>query len=142
MTIRQTVTNVIIYDNEILLGKQKAKPDKIHQFKEEWTIPCGTMQQESVEDCAVRELQEETGLTPYTISLIDAYLIEFEKNSQLYQTIATWVHISPKNKNAFANDDLVQLQWVPLSELSRYITPESKIYSLMSEKVKKYLNLQ
>lgn len=64
-----TVDTIIIEDNKVILIKRLNNP-----FKDQWAIPGGFVEYgEKVEDAAVREAKEETGLDIELTKLVGVY---------------------------------------------------------------------
>ena len=64
-----TVDTIIIEDNKVILIKRLNNP-----FKDHWAIPGGVVEYgEKVEDAAVREAKEETGLDIELTKLVGVY---------------------------------------------------------------------
>lgn len=64
-----TVDTIIVEDNKIVLIKRLNNP-----YKDHWAIPGGFVEYgEKVEDAAVREAKEETGLDIELIKLVGVY---------------------------------------------------------------------
>jgi len=60
---------ILIENNSVLLVKRGREP-----FKGEWAIPGGRIEDdESAEECAIREMKEETGLDIKIVSLVGIY---------------------------------------------------------------------
>jgi 8-oxo-dGTP diphosphatase len=60
MEIRKVSAGVVIKDGQILMMKRKCEP-----YKGKWCIPGGFTNKsinESVENCCIREIKEETGI--------------------------------------------------------------------------------
>ncbi len=83
----------------------------------EWSIPGGRQEPgETVREAAIREVQEETGLTVDNLRLIDVVdLIGSSHQWVLVDFRADWTH-----GEAVAGGDAAAVQWVPLADLARY----------------------
>ena len=77
----------ITEDNEVVLVKQFRKPIE----KVIWEIPAGKLEiGENPKDCAIRELQEETGYTAQNIKLIHKFFTSSGfSNEKIYIYLAT-----------------------------------------------------
>jgi len=112
-----TADCVVVNDrNEILLVKRGNEP-----FRGCWALPGGFMEMdETIERCAVRELEEETSLvvTEQDIRLIGIYSAPGRDPRGRTVTAAYLVKIEEGSmKNAHAGDDAAELRWWPLSAL-------------------------
>jgi 8-oxo-dGTP diphosphatase len=89
----------------------------------EWSIPGGLVRLgEGMEDCALREVLEETGLSVRITGLIDVVdLIERDETSKvryhyaMIDFVADWI-----SGEARAGDDAVAVAWAGLDQLSSY----------------------
>jgi 8-oxo-dGTP diphosphatase len=89
----------------------------------EWSIPGGLVRLgERMEDCAIREVMEETGLSVRLAGFIDVVdLIERDETSAvryhyaMVDFVADWV-----SGEAMAGDDAADVAWVALEELESY----------------------
>lgn len=76
----------VIRDGKVLLGKRKGA----HGVGD-WSFPGGHLElHESVEDCARRELEEETGLKPLSMTL-DTWTEDVMENNKHYITLFVFV---------------------------------------------------
>lgn len=84
-----------------------------------WALPGGFMEMdEAIEQCAVRELEEETGirLTTADIALVGVFSALGRDPRGRTVTAAYLAHV-PEGTMAHAGDDAAALRWWPLSEL-------------------------
>ena len=112
-----TADCVVINDrNEILLVRRGNDP-----FKGCWALPGGFMEMdETIERCAVRELEEETGIvvSEQDLRLIGVYSAPDRDPRGRTVTAAYLVQIEECSmKNAHAGDDAAELRWWPLTAL-------------------------
>lgn len=102
--------------NEVLLVRRGNDP-----YKGCWALPGGFMEMdETIERCAVRELEEETSIvvSMQDIRLIGIYSAPGRDPRGRTVTAAYLVQIEECSmKNAHAGDDAAELRWWPLSAL-------------------------
>lgn len=106
---------VINEKNEVLLIFRRGK----------WDLPKGKLDPgETIENCAIREVMEETGLNNVTLIkplLITRHIYQEGASFMLKQT--DWFAMKVKGTPALTpqiEEDITDLKWVPPSELSRY----------------------
>ena len=107
---------VIAKENEpkVLLIKRGNEP-----FKGCWAFPGGFMNMdETTEQCAVRELEEETGLKVTEIKQIGAYS-KVDRDPRGRTITVAYLAIIDKVENVKGLDDAAKAQWFPLSDLPK-----------------------
>ena len=98
---------------ELLLVRRGGEP-----FKGCWALPGGFMEMdETIERCAVRELEEETGIrvTEEALRLIGIY--SAPGRDPRGRTVTAAYAISVGDCTATAGDDAAEVRWWPLTEL-------------------------
>lgn len=98
---------------EVLLVRRGGEP-----FKGCWALPGGFMEMdETIERCAVRELEEETGIrvTEEALRLIGIY--SAPGRDPRGRTVTAAYAISVGDCTATAGDDAAEVRWWPLAEL-------------------------
>ena len=107
---------VITKENEpqVLLIQRGNEP-----FKGCWAFPGGFMNMdETTEQCAVRELEEETGLKVTEIKQIGAYS-RVDRDPRGRTITVAYLAIIDKVENVKGLDDAAKAQWFPLSDLPK-----------------------
>ncbi|MGX8712150.1 MAG: NUDIX domain-containing protein [bacterium] len=125
MTADCVVTNA--YD-EVLLVRRGNEP-----FKDCWALPGGFMEMdETIEHCAVRELEEETGLkvSEKDIRLIGVYSAPGRDPRGRTVTAAFRMECGKsKAESAQAGDDAAEVRWWPLDKLPPLAFDHAQIVS-------------
>lgn len=107
-----TADIVAIREGRVLLILRKNPP-------EGWALPGGFIDYgESAEDAAVRELQEETGLTAASLRLVGVYS-RFGRDPRFHTL--TVVYLADVSGKESAGDDAKEARWFPLQELPAHI---------------------
>lgn len=99
---------------EVLLVRRGNEP-----FRGCWALPGGFMEMdETIEHCAVRELQEETGLdvAESELRLVGVYSTPGRDPRGRTVTAAYALHV-PAGTRAAAGDDAAEVRWWPLAAL-------------------------
>ena len=107
---------VIAKENEpkVLLIQRGNEP-----FKGQWAFPGGFMNMdETTEQCAVRELEEETGLKVNEIKQIGAYS-KVDRDPRGRTVTVAYLAIIDKHEAVKGLDDAAKAQWFPLSGLPK-----------------------
>ena len=115
---------VITKENEpqVLLIQRGNEP-----FKGCWAFPGGFMNMdETTEQCAVRELEEETGLKVTEIKQIGAYS-RVDRDPRGRTITVAYLAIIDKVENVKGLDDAAKAQWFPLSDLPKLAFDHEKI---------------
>ena len=128
---------IIINDkNEILLGK---RTDNGY-----WDYPAGSMEiGESFEECARREVFEETGLTcgklEYFMELSgDESFYEYPNGDQVYLAVIIYICRDFSGKMKVQEGEVTIQKFFPIDELPNI--PPLKIKSKIFENIKEFLN--
>ena len=107
---------VITKENEpkVLLIQRCNEP-----FKGQWAFPGGFMNMdETTEQCAMRELEEETGLKISEIKQIGAYS-RVDRDPRGRTVTVAYLAIIDKPEAVKGLDDAAKAQWFPLSNLPK-----------------------
>jgi len=114
---RPAVTaDCVVMTNEphpkVLLIQRGAEP-----FKGAWAFPGGFMNMdETTEHCAIRELEEETGLKVYTVHQIGAYSkVDRDPRGRTITVAYLAIIVSPEEVRG--QDDAAKAMWYPITEL-------------------------
>ena len=97
---------------KVLLIQRGADP-----FKGCWAFPGGFMNMdETTEQCAIRELEEETGLKVSTVRQIGAYS-KVDRDPRGRTITVAYLAIIDKPAQVTGQDDAAKAEWFPLSAL-------------------------
>ena len=114
---RPAVTaDCVVMTNEatpkVLLIQRGSEP-----FKGCWAFPGGFMNMdETTEQCAVRELEEETGLKVNNLHQIGAYS-KVDRDPRCRTITVAYLTIIDAPVNVIGQDDAANAQWFPISKL-------------------------
>ena len=107
---------VIAKENEpkVLLIQRGNEP-----FKGQWAFPGGFMNMdETTDQCAVRELEEETGLKVNKIKQIGAYS-KVDRDPRGRTVTVAYLVVIDKAEAVKGSDDAAKAQWFPISALPK-----------------------
>jgi len=113
--IRLTTDAVIIDGSRILLIKRDKEP-----FRGKWALPGGHVEYgEKVEDAAIREAKEETGVDINLVSLLGVY--SDPKRDPRSHSVAIAFICRPKTQDSrpLGGDDASEAKWWPLGGLPK-----------------------
>ena len=114
---RPAVTaDCVVMTNEplpkVLLIQRGADP-----FKGAWAFPGGFMNMdETTEQCAIRELEEETGLKVTTVHQIGAYS-KVDRDPRGRTITIAYLAIIDSQEEVKGQDDAAKAEWFPITEL-------------------------
>ena len=126
----RTGSSAIVVDGErVLLIKRGKEPYKGH-----WSLPGGAQEfGETIEECAARELEEETGLTGNALQFLttrDRITRDGTGNITHHYVLSTFL-VREFSGDAQAGDDAVGLDWFTVDEMqSLETTPETPAFVL------------
>lgn len=109
-----TADCIVVRGSELLLIRRGNEP-----FRGCWALPGGFMEMdETIEHCAVRELQEETGIvvSEKQLTLVGIYSALGRDPRGRTVTAAYAVRV-PEDTHALAGDDAADLRWWPIDQL-------------------------
>ena len=134
---RPAVTaDCVVMTNEplpkVLLIQRGAAP-----FKGAWAFPGGFMNMdETTEECAIRELEEETGLKVVTVHQIGAYS-KVDRDPRGRTITVAYLAIINSPEEVKGQDDAAKAAWFPITELPHLAFDH---YDIMQDAVKTYAN--
>ena len=98
-------------------------------FKGQWALPGGFLNMdETTEQCAVRELEEETGLKVTKIKQIGVYS-KVDRDPRGRTITVAYLAIIDKVENVKGLDDAAKAQWFPISNLPKLAFDHEEIIS-------------
>ena len=104
-------------------------------FKGCWAFPGGFMNMaETTEQCAIRELEEETGLRVSEVHQIGAYS-KVDRDPRGRTVTVAYLAIVEKPIAVTGQDDAAKAQWFPLSDLPELAFDHADI---MQDAIRKY----
>ena len=132
---RPAVTaDCVVMTNEplpkVLLIQRGADP-----FKGAWAFPGGFMNMdETTEQCAIRELEEETGLKVTTVRQIGAYS-KVDRDPRGRTITVAYLAIIDSPEKVIGLDDAAKAEWFPITELPHLAFDH---YDIMQDAVRTY----
>jgi len=97
---------------KVLLIQRGADP-----YKGAWAFPGGFMNMdETTEQCAIRELEEETGLKVAKVHQIGAYS-KVDRDPRGRTITVAYLAIIDSPENVIGQDDAAKAEWFPITEL-------------------------
>ncbi len=115
----------------ILLIERAADP-----FKGSWALPGGFLEmQETLEQCAARELEEETGLTDIALWQVHAFSALHRDPRGRTISILFW-GIAKDHQHAKAGDDAKNLQWFSVNKLPSLAFDHDHVVATALDKIK------
>jgi 8-oxo-dGTP diphosphatase len=110
---------VLLLDGDHVLLVQRAKPPAVGR----WTVPGGKVELgETLEEAALRELAEETGLSATLgpiIEILDRVIREDDGTISYHYVILDFLGTEPKGTLQAASDSL-DARWVAFADLASY----------------------
>jgi len=114
---------ILVEDDRVLLVQRKFEPRKGG-----WTLPAGFVEyEEHVEDCAVRELKEETNLDVELTGLFGAYSAMDDPRVRVVLLLYTGKHVGGELR---AGDDAADARYFPIDELPDPIAFKAHVQAL------------
>lgn len=92
-----------------------------------WDLPKGKLDEgETIEACAVREVEEETGLTNIHLGkLIGITNHKYTMDNILYEKDTHWYEMKVNDEQTLVpqtEEDILELKWIKNSDLQQYLT--------------------
>lgn len=117
------VAVIVVHNGKILLGQDKRKGEDI------FGVPGGHWESgESLKDCAIREVKEESGINCKNIELISVYDFYREDKGKSYVTIGMKAdYFSGKFSNLFEEGRCAWSWYLPEEALHLKLFPADKI---------------
>ena len=117
-------------ESKVLLIERGDEP-----FKGCWAFPGGFMNMdETTEQCAIRELEEETGLKVNVVHQVGAYS-KVDRDPRGRTVTVAYLAIVDAPEEVKGQDDAAKAQWFPLSDLPELAFDHDEI---MQDAIKKY----
>lgn len=113
-----TAAGGVLYKTE----ERNSDPDVLLIYRRGvWDLPKGKMEEgESVEECAIREVQEEVGCQrPEIKQKLGSTFHEYEEDGIPVGKTTHWFSMATPTHNDFepqASEDIEKVEWVPLEE--------------------------
>jgi len=116
-----TTDGIVVKGDEIALIKRGKEP-----FKGSYALPGGFLAYgETLQDCVIREVLEETGLRTRVVDLVGLYSAP-DRDPRGHFVTAVY-HLEPVGGFLKAGDDATLAEWVPLNELPKFAFDHGKI---------------
>ena len=116
-----TADGIVLKGNDIVLIKRGKEP-----FKDSYALPGGFLNYgERLEECAVREVLEETGVKTKVVELVGIYSSP-DRDPRGHFVTAVY-HLEPVGGMLKAGDDAKDAEWVPLDKLPKFAFDHGKI---------------
>jgi 8-oxo-dGTP diphosphatase len=116
-----TADGIVLKGNEIVLIKRGKEP-----FKGSYALPGGFLNYgERLEECAVREVLEETGVKTKVVELVGIYSSP-DRDPRGHFVTAVY-HLEPVGGMLKAGDDAKGAEWVSLDKLPKFAFDHGKI---------------
>lgn len=104
-------------------------------FKGAWAFPGGFMNMdETTEQCAIRELEEETGLKVTAVHQIGAYS-KVDRDPRGRTITVAYLAIIDSPEKVIGQDDAAKAEWFPITELPHLAFDH---YDIMQDAVRTY----
>lgn len=134
---RPVVTvDIIVFRNdmcEVLLIRRKNEP-----FKGKWALPGGFMDMnETLEEAAIRELQEETGLKGIELKQLHTFSAVDRDPRHRTISVAFYGRLSDNNQSVKAGSDASEAAWFKTNALPPLAFDHDKILETALDKVLK-----
>ncbi len=111
---------VLVEDGKVLLVKRGREP-----FKGQWALPGGMIEEgETAEQCARREMREETGLDVEPVKLVGVYSDPDRDPRGII--VAAWL-VKRTGGSVKGGDDADEAKWFPLGRSPKLCTDHPKI---------------
>jgi 8-oxo-dGTP diphosphatase len=134
-------TDCVIFTYEdwklkVLLVRRGGDP-----FKGEWAFPGGFLHMdETAEEGALRELREETALTPSAIGQLGVFSDVDRDPRERVITIAWYALVKPSE--VVGGDDAAEAAWFPVDDLPSLAFDHRKIFSAAMERLRRDIHFQ
>ena len=133
---RPAVTvDIVVFSGDaldVLLIQRKHPP-----FEGHWALPGGFIEMaESLETSALRELEEETGVTDVALTEVGVFGAPFRDPRGRVITIAYATIVEKHTLNVEAGSDASQVEWFPNTDLPKLAFDHSEIIRKALETVK------
>lgn len=106
-----------------------------------WALPGGAIDLgESAAQAAIRETEEETGITPEITGLVGIYtdpghVIHYTSNDEVRQEFSIVLTGRPVSGRPTPSNESSEVRWVPASEIDGYVMDRA-----MRKRIKRYLS--
>jgi 8-oxo-dGTP diphosphatase len=116
---------------KILLIERGAEP-----FKGKWALPGGFMEMhESADECALRELKEETGISNVTVQQFYTYSAVDRDPRGRVVTVAYYVVVNIADCHVQPGDDAAKAEWFSITHLPPLAFDHKQIIEMALEKI-------
>lgn len=121
---------------KVLLIRRGGEP-----FKGEWAFPGGFLRlNESASEGALRELLEETSLTPSAIEQLGVFSAVDRDPRERVITIAWYALVKPSE--VVGGDDAAEARWFPVNELPPLAFDHDQIFAAAMERLRRDIHFQ
>jgi 8-oxo-dGTP diphosphatase len=114
---------VLLFDGDRVLLVQRGRPPQVGR----WTVPGGGVEVgETLEEAALRELAEETGLACTlgpVVEVLDRVVRDGDGRVEFHYVILDFVGTAPSG-TLLASSDCADARWVPIAELDAWETTD------------------